>query len=79
MRTYDEVSPSRLAEYNAIREQVDQRAEQLAREELGIPPGEELYFGTCHIIWKYKKRILRNEYHMIWRSPQDLCPYCCFD
>ena len=38
-----------------------------------------LGFGSCHTFWKHKKRILREEYHMIWRSPQDLNPECCFD
>ena len=42
-------------------------------------PEDEWWFGSCHTFWKHKKRILRDEYHMIWRSPQDLNPETCFD
>ena len=35
--------------------------------------------GGCHVFWKHKKRILRTEYHMVWRSPQDLNPTVHFD
>lgn len=78
MKTYNEVSPRRLAEYESIRDKVDERAMQLAREELGIS-GDGWYMGMCHVFWKHKKIILRSEYRMIWRSPQDLNPECCFD
>lgn len=73
-----EVAPSRLAEYIAIENEVDERARQLTRAELGIPEGE-WRMGACHWFWKHKKRILREQYHMRWRSPQDLNPYSCFD
>ena len=78
MKTYHEVSPKRLAEYESIRDKVDERAMQLAREELGITD-DGWYMGMCHVFWKHKKRILRTEYRMVWRSPQDLNPECCFD
>ena len=29
--------------------------------------------------YKAIRPLLREEYHMIWRSPQDLNPECCFD
>ena len=78
MRKYNEVSPKRLAEYKAIKRKVDARARRLTEKELNMPKGEWL-FGSCHTFWKYKKQILRREYHMIWRSPQDLNPGWCFD
>ena len=78
MNTYNEVSPRRLAEYESIKDEVDARAMQLAREELGIKD-DAWYMGMCHIFWKYKKIILKAEYRMIWRSPQDLNPECHFD
>ena len=59
-----EVGKSRLAEYKAICK--------------NMPEGE-LWFGSCHTFWKHKKKILREEYHMIWRGPQDLNPETCFD
>lgn len=74
----DEVAKSRLAEYKAIRKKVDAKAERLTRKELNMPK-DEWWFGSCHTFWKHKKKILREEYHMIWRSPQDLNPYTCFD
>jgi len=30
-------------------------------------------------VMKHKKKILREEYYMIWRSPQDLNPEFCFE
>jgi len=73
-----EVSPRRLAEYKAIKKNVEARAKRLTRKDLGMPEGE-WWFGACHTFWAHKKRILREEYHMIWRSPQDLNPDICFD
>ena len=73
-----EVAPSRLAEFRAIEKDVDAEAERRTRQQLGMPEGE-WWFGSCHTFWKHKKRILRDDYHMIWRSPQDLEPETCFD
>ena len=70
----EEVAKSRLAEFKAIEKEVDAEAERLTLEEIGT-----LSFGSCHTFWKHKKRILREKYHMRWRSPQDLNPECCFD
>ena len=73
-----EVGKSRLKEYKAIRAKVDAKAKRLTRKELGMPK-DEWWFGSCHTFWQHKKKILREEYHMIWRSPQDLNPECYFD
>ena len=73
-----EVGKSRLAEYKAICKKVDAKAKQLTRKELNMPEGE-WWMGSCHTFWEHKKRILREEYHMIWRCPQDLNPETCFD
>ena len=78
MKAFYEVSPKRRAEYESIMDKVDARAMQLAREELGMPK-DCLFIGSCHVFWKHKKRILREEYHMVWRSPQDLNPTWHFD
>ena len=69
-----EVGKSRLAEYKAICKKVDAKAKRRTIKEIGC-----WGFGTCHTFWKHKKQILRKEYHMIWRSPQDLNPETCFD
>ena len=78
MKQLHEISPKRLAEYKAIKRKVDARAQRLTENELGIPKGESM-FGSCHTFWKHKKQILRNESHMIWRSPEDLNSGWCFD
>ena len=78
MKAFNDVSPKRRAEYESIMDKVDARAMQLAREELGMPE-DCLFMGSCHVFWKHKKRILRTEYHMVWRSPQDLNPTVHFD
>ena len=78
MEQLPEVAKSRLKEYRAIRKKVDAKAERRTRKELGMPKGE-WWFGSCHTFWKHKKRILREEYHMRWHSPQDLNPESCFD
>ena len=78
VRAIDEVAKSRLKEYRAIRKKVDAKATRRTRKELGIPEGE-WWFGACHTFWKHKKRILREQYHMRWHSPQDLNPTTCFD
>jgi len=57
---------------------VDAKAKRLTRKELNMPE-DQWWFGSCHTFWKHKKKILREEYHMLWRSPQDLNPECCFD
>ena len=35
--------------------------------------------GVCHQMWAYKKRLLRLEYGINWRSPADLNPCVLFD
>ena len=74
MKELNEVSPRRLAEYKAIRAKVDAKAKRRTLKEIGT-----LGFGSCHWFWKHKKKILRDEYHMLWRSPQELNPEMCFD
>lgn len=72
------ISPRRMAEYNAIKDQVDERAKQLTRQALGLID-DEWPMGACHTYWHYRKKILREEYHMVWRSPEDLRPGVLFD
>ena len=74
MKPKVEVSPKRMAEYKAIRKSVDERAKRETIQQLGA-----WGLGSCHTFWAIKKRILRDEYHMMWRSPQDLNPETCFD
>jgi hypothetical protein len=51
-------------------------ANRLAYEEGGdVARG----FGGCHLFWKIKKRILKNEFGLDWKSPAELNPYMMFD
>ena len=72
------VSPKRKAEYTTIKNQVDERAKRLTREALGIED-DSWPLGACHTYWHFKKKILREEYKMVWRSPEDLTPGVLFD
>jgi len=59
-------------------QRVNAEAEQLAWEELarmGIRPGE----GVCHIFWPTKKRILRKQFGVRWRTPAEMNPHVIFD
>ena len=73
-----EVAPERWEEYCAICEEVDARAEELARKSYGVKEGEYI-MGMCHEVWSYKKQILREEYNIEWKSPKDLNPEVMFD
>ena len=41
--------------------------------------GEGGYMGYCHRFWACKKRILREEYGIEWRSLAEMNPGCNFD
>lgn len=35
--------------------------------------------GFCHIYWELKKEILKTDYNIDWKSPQELNPEIIFD
>lgn len=35
--------------------------------------------GSCHAFWREKKRILREDYGIDWRSPSEMNPFVMFD
>ena len=35
--------------------------------------------GYCHIYWKAKKELLKNEYGIDWKSPSEMNPRTRFD
>jgi hypothetical protein len=41
----------------------------------GIEPG----LGYCHIYWETKKKILRRDYKIDWRTPAELNPFTSYD
>lgn len=77
-KTIKEVPDDQRALYESVNEEVNARAEKLAREELGLSEGE-LMMGLCHGIWYHKKRILKEEYGIDWHSPAELHPEIIFD
>jgi hypothetical protein len=59
--------------------QVAARADEMARARLlasGLNPDS---FGACHAIWAEKKQILREEFGIDWRTPDEMNPDVLFD
>ena len=52
-------------------EEVNAKAEALA--------GPDTYMGYCHIFWAAKKKILREEYGIDWKTPAEEYPTIIFD
>jgi hypothetical protein len=48
---------------------------------LGLQKLHAKYFGLgfCYVIWRVKKKILLEQYNIIWKSPSDLSPDIMFD
>lgn len=46
-----------------------------AEEEVGRP----YKMGTCHLIWRRKKEILKEEFGIDWYSPREMNPRVIFD
>lgn len=70
---YDPVEDTE--EYKNIADELEKKIEtRMAFED--IPTGG---FGTCHIYWKYKKEILKNDYNIGWESPAELNLDVIFD
>ena len=58
----------------AIIEQVDKEVEKLLEHD----PSAHSY-GGCHVIWSFKKQILKERYGIEWRDPSELNPDILFD
>lgn len=58
-------------EYLAIKDELEEKI--IARG------GKRSGLGFCHLYWMEKKRILKEEYGIDWRSPAELNPSACFD
>ena len=50
--------------------------EELIKQELG-----EMYgcFGSCHAIWRQRKKLMMERYGIEWFTPAELNPDVCFD
>ena len=58
-------------EYKAISQELDKKI----RAEVGENRG----MGYCHLYWGAKKRILKRDYGIDWKSPSELNPHVRFD
>ncbi len=37
------------------------------------------YRGACHVIWRERKRLLKELYNIDWKTPEELNPFVIFD
>ncbi len=58
----------------AIIEQVDKEVEKLLEHDESAH-----VYGGCHLIWGFKKRILKERYGIEWRNPAEMNPDVFFD
>ena len=57
--------------YSAIIEAAAQRAQ----DEVGHPH----VLGTCHLIWRRQKQILKEEFGIVWYTPSEMNPRVIYD
>ena len=50
-------------------------AAQRAQDEVGHPH----VLGTCHLIWKRQKQILKDEFGIVWYSPREMNPRIIYE
>ena len=62
--------------YKQIEEELNKKIE-LELELKGYTNKQAL--GFCHIYWELKKEILKTDYNIDWKSPQELNPEIIFD
>lgn len=65
------------AAYKAIKRKVELRVRKamvkdgFSRSSFGL--------GWCHIYWSYKKRLLKEEFHIDWKCPSEINPHIRYD
>lgn len=65
----------RSEEYRRAEPLAAERARDAVRQQ-GIDPDG---FGSCHMMWREKKRILLEEFWIRWRTPSEMNPSVIFD
>ena len=60
-------------EYKQCIKAVEKLAEEKANETGHVGK------GYCHIVWGFKKEILKEQYNIDWRTPAEMNPHCKFD
>ena len=73
-------------EMNWLTEIVDAAAERESLEAINEfenrdPPRtiHDVGMGYCHVFWRHKKRILKEQYDIEWQSPAELNPHIWYD
>lgn len=66
---YDPIEESEC--YKAIEKELDRR--------IKANIGEHRFMGYCYLYWGEKRRILLDEYGIVWQSPSELNPDVMFD
>ncbi len=61
-------------EYQKIEKELEKLIEQRLGDRYHQRP-----FGFCHIYWDVKKEILKEEFGIDWKSPDELNPNIIFD
>jgi len=61
-------------QFREVFKEADLKTEQELKRR-GINP----HLGYCHIFWQTKKRILRREYKIDWKTPAELNPMVHYD
>ena len=62
-------------EFLAIQKELAVKVKK-ATKKMGIKPGA---LGYCHRYWAIQKHILKNDYGIDWKSPQELNAWIMFD
>ena len=71
--------------YIEIADTVDEMAKEAAIEDhkqhfpdVHVSPSN-FGMGFCHVIWRHKKRILKEQYGIDWKSPAEMNPHIWYD
>ena len=71
---FDEIENTN--EYKKIEKELNEKIEIKLKLE-GYNDQKKL--GFCHIYWNLKKQILKSDYNIDWKSPEELNPEITFD
>ena len=70
---YDPVEDT--PKYQAVCARIEDEARSAMQADGLDPDG----FGSCHVFWAHKKRLLWKRHRIRWRTPSEMNPYVMFD
>ena len=70
---FDEIENTK--EYKKIEKELNKKIET----KLKLEGYNKRGLGFCHIYWHLKKQILKSDYNIDWKSPDELNPGITFD